>query len=136
METKPKRANLKKRLSFYLAVILSLAIAFVLFTKSRFLPYQVSKYVNDHLIDDPRFEFSCQKISGDLINHVVIKNPSLRYHSTDASFNVFRADEVEIDYNIIEVMKLNLVVKDLRLRNVGIQPDASRRRGERVARRG
>lgn len=121
MSDKPKRGTLKRRLSFTLAVVLSLVIAFVVFTKSGFLPYHVSKYINDHVIADPHFEFSCRKITGNLFRHVVLKNPTLRYHSSEASFNVFRADEVEIDYDVVKVLKFNLVVKNLRLRNVGIQ---------------
>ena len=120
-DRKRRLGRYRTGLSLAVAIVAAIAIAFVVLTRSRLLPYQVAKYVNRHLLVDTRFEFSCGGISGDLVKHVVIHNPVLRYHAPEASFNVFRADEIEIDYDAFGVFRLNLVVHELRLRNVGLQ---------------
>lgn len=120
-QKQPKRGKISRRLTLLLAVVIALGIAFVVLTKSRLVPYQVSKYLNEHMLEDSRFEFSCRKITGNLVNRVVLHNPVVRFHDVDASYNVFRADEISIDYSILGVFRLNLIVQDLRLRNVGLQ---------------
>jgi hypothetical protein len=117
----PKRGKIKRRLTLLLAIVIALAIAFVVLTKSQLMPYQVSKYLNEHMLADSRFEFSCQRITGNLVNRVVLHDPIVRFHGLDASYNVFRADEISIDYSILGVFRLNLIVHDLQLRNVGLQ---------------
>jgi hypothetical protein len=117
----PKRVKIKRRLTLVLAVMIALIIAFVVLTKSRLVPYQVSKYVNRHLLEDTRFDFSCGKVTGDLVRNVVLHDPVIRYHGPDASYNVFRADEISINYSLTGVLRMNLVIHDLRLRNVGLR---------------
>ena len=116
-----RRATIRRRLSVGIALAISLVIAFVVLTKSRYLPSQVSSYVNDHYLADSPFEFSCERISGDFVHRVVISNPVLRYHSSSASFNVFRADEVVVDYKVLELTRLNLAIENLLLSNVRLQ---------------
>ena len=116
-----RRARTRRRLSYTIAIVASLVIAFIVYTKSRFLPNRVSTYVNEHYLADSPFEFQCGRISGDFVNRIVLRNPVLRYHSDAASFNVFKADEIAVDYKLFDALKLNLVVEDLRLDNVRLQ---------------
>jgi hypothetical protein len=118
-ERRPGRA--RRRITLALALVIATAIAFVVLTKSRLVPYQLSKYINQHLLEDTRFQFSCDAVTGDLIHHVVLHNPVIRYHGPHASYNVFRADRVAIDYSIAGVFHLNLAVQDLTLENVNLQ---------------
>lgn len=123
-ETKARRSGWvrgRRRLSYAVAVVASLVIAFLVFTKGRFLPNRVSTYVNEHYLEGSPFEFQCGRIAGDFVNHVVIHDAVLRYHAPAASFNVFRADEISVDYRLLDVLKFNLVVEDLQMKNVGVQ---------------
>jgi hypothetical protein len=117
----PGRGRIRTGLSLLVAIVIAVGVAFIVLTKSRLVPYQVSKYVNEHLLEDTRFEFACGSIEGDLVNRVVLRDPVVRYHGDDASYNVFRADEIEIDYSLTGVLRLNMEVQDLRLRNVHLQ---------------
>lgn len=117
----PRRIRFKRRFTLILALLLALAVSYVVLTKSRLVPYQVSKYLNEHLLEDTRFEFTCGAITGDLVKTVVLHDPVVRYHGDDASYNVFRADKISIDYSIAGVFRLNLVVRDLTVENVHIQ---------------
>ncbi|MCK4775538.1 MAG: hypothetical protein KAT30_12155, partial [Candidatus Krumholzibacteria bacterium] len=117
----PKVGKLKRRLTLFLAVVLALAVSFVVLTKSPLVSYHVQKYINQHVLEDSRFEFSCRAITGDLVNTVVLHDPVVRYHGTDASFNVFRADRIEVDYSLKGVLRMNLIVEDLHLKNVRLQ---------------
>jgi hypothetical protein len=116
-----RRGRWKRRLTFLLALVITLVIAYFVITRSRLVPYQVTKYINTHVLEDTRFEFTCGAIRGDLVKNVVLVDPVVRYHGPDASYNVFRADEITVVYNITGVFRLNLVVDDLQLRNVGVQ---------------
>jgi hypothetical protein len=120
-EPRKRGSKTRRRISYAIAIVVSLAIAFVVYTKSRFLPNRVSEYVNLHYLADSPFEFRCGRISGDFVNRVVIEDPVLRYHSDRASFNVFRADEISIDYRLLDVLKFNLIVDDLQAHNVRLQ---------------
>jgi hypothetical protein len=117
----PGRGRIRTGLTLLVAIVIAVGVAFIVLTKSRLVPYQVSKYVNEHLLEDTRFEFACGSIEGDLVNRVVLRDPVVRYHADDASYNVFRADEIEIDYSLTGVLRLNMEVQDLRLRNVHLQ---------------
>jgi hypothetical protein len=117
----PRRSRFKRRFTLVLALFLALGVAFVVLTKSGLVPYQLSKYINQHLLEDSRFEFSCDAVSGNLIDNVVLHHPTVRYNGEDASYNVFRADRIAIDYSITGVFRLNLVVQDLTLDNVHLQ---------------
>jgi hypothetical protein len=120
-QTEPRRRRWKKRVTLVLALSLALAVAFVVLTRTRLVPYQLSKYLNEHMLEDSRFEFSCEAVTGDLVNQVILHQPVVRYHGEDASYNVFRADRIAIDYSIAGVFRLNLVVQELELDNVHLQ---------------
>jgi hypothetical protein len=120
-QKRPRRGRFKRRFSLALGIVLALGIAFVVLTKSRLVPYQLSKYINEHMLADSRFTFSCRAITGDLVRRVVLHHPVVRYHGDDASYNVFLADRIAIDYSITGVFRLNLVVQDLSLDNVRLQ---------------
>jgi hypothetical protein len=116
-----RRSRWRRRMSYVVAIVASLVIAFVVFTKSRLLPNRVSSYVNEHYLQGTPFEFQCGRITGDYVNRIVIRDPVLRYHGADASFNVFRADEIAVDYRILDVLRFNLIVDDLRMQDVSVQ---------------
>jgi len=121
VQKEPRRGKWKRRITLILALALALSIAFVVLTKSRLVPYQLSKYLNEHMLEDSRFEFSCGAVTGDLVNRVVLHEPVVRYHGEDASYNVFRADRIAINYSIAGVFRLNMVVQELSLQNVHLQ---------------
>jgi hypothetical protein len=116
-----RRGRRRRRLSYAIAILASLIIAFLVYTKSRFLPNRVTRYVNQHYLEDSRFEFQCGRIGGDFVNRVIIRDAVLRYHAAEASFNVFRADEIDVDYRLLDVLKFNLVVEDLKMHNGSVQ---------------
>lgn len=116
-----RSVRIRRRVSYAVAIVASLVIAFLVFTKSRLLPNRVATYVNQHYLEDTPFEFRCGRISGNLVDHIVIRNPVLRYHSEDASFNVFRAAEIVVDYRLADVLQLNLIVDDLQMKDVSLQ---------------
>lgn len=111
----------RRRLSYAIAIVATLIIVVFVFTRTRLLSYQVERYVNDHYFAGTPFEFTSGRISGDLLHRVVIEDPELRYDSQSASFAVFRADEVAVEYKVLEVMKFNFVAENIRLKNVRLQ---------------
>lgn len=115
-----KKASWRRRISFGIAIVLTGVIAGVGYHQSRILPRRISAYVNDHYLKGTNFEFSVDGVSGFLVRHVTFKNPTLRYHSASASYNVFRADELSIDYDLMPIFAFRLIVTDLKLRNVAI----------------
>jgi len=95
--------------------VLTSVIAYVGYHQTQLLPRRISRYVNEHYLRGTNFEFSVDDVSGFLVRHVTFKNPTLRYHSADASYNVFRADELSIDYDLMPIFAFRLVVTDLKL---------------------
>jgi hypothetical protein len=120
-DRKKRRTGIKRPLSYAVAVVVTLVIAAVILTRSPLLPYEVARYVNNHYLKDSPFQFRCERISGNLFRRVVLSDVSLRYHARDASFDVFRAGEIEIVYSLRDVLRLNLIVDDLALRDVAIR---------------
>jgi hypothetical protein len=114
------RRGLRRQISYAVAIVLTGIIAVVATREMRLLPRRVSTYVNEHYLRGTNFEFSVDGISGFFIRQVKLTNPVLRYHSKDASYNVFRADEISIEYDLMPVFAFRLVVTDLTMRNVAI----------------
>ncbi len=115
-----RRARFRRRVSYLIAVVVTLVLAALIYHQSRLLPGRVSKYVNSHYLAGTPFQFSVDGISGSLVNHIVLKNPVLRYHSSAASYNVFRADRVSVKYELMPIFAFRLIVHDLQLDGVAL----------------
>jgi len=115
-----KKLGWRRRISYAIAIVLTGAIAGVGYHQSRLLPRRVSAYVNEHYLKGTHFEFSVDGVSGFFLRHVTLENPTLRYHSSTSSYNVFRAEELSIDYDLMPIFAFRLIVTDLKLRNVAI----------------
>jgi hypothetical protein len=118
--TAKKRGLLGRRLSYLIAVVLTGVIAVTVVYQSRLLPRRISTYVNTHYLKGSNFEFSVAGVSGFFVRQVRLTNPVLRYHSPNASYNVFRADEISIEYDLMPIFAFRLIVTDLTMRNVAI----------------
>ncbi|UCH82900.1 MAG: hypothetical protein JSW50_10525, partial [Candidatus Latescibacterota bacterium] len=120
MGVKKRQLKVRRGFTFALAIVLTLVIAVMVFQKSGVLSYQLSKYVNDHYFKDTPFRFSCGRVSGDLVGSVSVANPVIRYEGGDRSLKVFAAERVSIDYDLIEILKLKMMVSYLGIESVRI----------------
>ena len=118
--TTSRRLSWRRRISYGIAIVLTAVIAGVGYHQSRLLPRRISRYVNEHYLQGTNFQFSVDGVSGFLPRHITFKNPTLRYHSASASYNVFRADALSIDYDLMPIFAFRLIVTDLKLKNVAI----------------
>ncbi len=114
-----RRSNVR-RISAVIAVVVSVAMAVVAYRESRILPERIAGYVNRHYLAGTPFEFSLDGVSGTFVRHITLKNPVLRYHSQEASYNVFRADRISVTYELVPVFAFRLLVDDVQLENVVI----------------
>ncbi len=121
METKRRRIRFHRKLSLAIALFFSVVLAILLLRESGFIPYQVSKFINEHYLKGTPFHFSCDGISGDLVHHITLERPVLRYAEGGRAFSLFRAERVKVDYRLFQVLKLRLVVDELVLENVRLQ---------------
>ena len=120
MEGKKRKIRIHRGLTFSAAIVLTVAIAVFLFQRSELLSYQLSEYINDHYFKDTPFEFSCGSVTSDLLTHASVSDPVIRYHDADRSVKVFAADEITIDYDVMELLKLRMIVRHLGLEKVRI----------------
>src|SRR5688572_10084644 len=117
----PKKiGTLRRRISYAIAIVLTTVIAAAVYHQAQLLPRRVSAYVNDHYLRGTNFEFTVDGISGFFVRQLKLTNPTLRYHSQSASYNVFRADEISVEYDLMPIFAFRLIVTDLTLRNVDI----------------
>jgi hypothetical protein len=79
--------------------VVTLLLAAGFYEASQLLPKRVARYVNSHYLAGTPFELTIDGISGSLVRRIVLKNAVLRYHSSTASYNVFRADEISVTYD-------------------------------------
>lgn len=122
-ETPPKKKRRgpgRRGISFAIAIVVTIVLAVCIYEGSRVLPRRVASYVNNHYLAGTPFELTIDGISGSLLRRIVLKNPVLRYNSTNASYNVFRADEISVTYEFLPVFGFRLIVDDVLLRNVAI----------------
>lgn len=105
----------RRRISYAVAVVLTLSIIAVIHRQNELLPDRIARYVNTHYLAGSPFEFSLDGISGTLIHKIVLENPVLRYNSPTASYNVFRADRVSVKYELMPVFAFRLIVHELEL---------------------
>ncbi|MEE9270838.1 MAG: hypothetical protein V3V49_11320, partial [Candidatus Krumholzibacteria bacterium] len=115
MAGKRRVIRLHRVLSLVVAIVVTGVIAVGVFQKSGLLSYRLSKYVNDHYLRGTPFRFSCGKITGDLVGRVSLSRPVLRYQGKGRPFEVFRAKRITIDYNLIQVLKLKMIISNLEL---------------------
>jgi hypothetical protein len=118
--TPKNNTRMRRRISFAIAVVVTLAIVVVIHRQSRLLPDRIARYVNSHYLAGSPFEFSLDGISGTLVHTIVLKNPVLRYNSPTATYNVFRADRVSVKYELMPVFAFRLIVHDLDLEGVAL----------------
>jgi hypothetical protein len=121
MAGKRTSIRFRKRLSLLIALLLTIVIAFWFLKRSSFLPYQFTKFVNENYLQDTPFQFSCKKVSGNLINQVVIESIVLEYADEDSRFTLFESDRIALNYQMVQLLKLKLVIDELALDNVRIQ---------------
>ncbi len=91
--------------------MLTVAIAVFLFQRSNLLSYQLSEYVNDHYFKDTPFEFSCGTVTSDLVSHASVSDPMIRYRGADRTVKDIPADEITVDYDVVELLKLRMIVE-------------------------
>ncbi|HEX6790926.1 MAG TPA: translocation/assembly module TamB domain-containing protein, partial [Candidatus Krumholzibacteria bacterium] len=115
-----RRVRLRRRISYAIAIVLTAVIAGIGVHQLRLLPRRLSTYVNDHYLRGTNFVFSVDGVSGFFVRHIKLTNPVLRYQSRDASYNVFRADEISVEYDLMPVFAFRLIVTDLTMKNVAI----------------
>ncbi len=120
VKDKKRRIKIHRSLSFTLAIALSVAIAIVVFQRSSVLSRQLSEYVNDHYLKGTPFQFSCGKVATDLVSHASVADATIRYHGTDRSLKVISVDEIVVDFDALELLKLRMIVGKLRLDKVRI----------------
>ncbi len=120
-EVRPeRRRSTVRRVSAVIAVVISLVLAIVIYHESQILPARIADYVNRHYLAGTPFEFSLDGVSGTLVRRINLKNPTLRYNSEEASYNVFRADRISVTYQLVPVFAFRLLVDDVELENVAI----------------
>ncbi len=113
-------ASVRRRVSVVVALVITTVLVVVIHHQSQILPRRVADYVNEHYLAGTPFEFTLDGISGSLVHHIVLKNPVLRFRSQDASYNVFRADEVSVTYELMPIFAFRLIVHDVELKDVAI----------------
>jgi TamB, inner membrane protein subunit of TAM complex len=115
-----RRGRIRRRISFGIAVVVTLLLAATFYQATQLMPRRIARYVNENYLAGTPFELTIEGISGSLLRRIVLKNAVLRYHSTTASYNVFRADEISVTYELLPMFGLRLIVDDVLLRNVAI----------------
>jgi hypothetical protein len=120
MEPRKRRIRLHRGLTFAAAIALTVVIAVIVFQRSGLLAYQLSRYVNDHYFKETPFQFSCGAVRSDLVSHARVSNPVIRYQDAERSVRVFSAEEISIDYDVLEALKLRLIIRHLGLEKVRI----------------
>lgn len=120
MTAKKRRIRIHRGLTFALAIALTVGIAVVIFQRSGFLSYQLTEYVNSHYFKDTPFRFSCGEVKSDLMSRASIADPVIRYQDDFQSVRVFSADEIRVEYSVVEALKLKVIVRFLGLENVRV----------------
>ena len=120
MKDKKRRIRVHKSLTFGLAIALSVAIAVILFQRSGILSHQLTQYVNDHYFKGTPYEFSCGKVASDLVSRASVADATIRYQDADQSVTLISVDEIAVDFDVLEVLKLKLIIEQLRLDKVRI----------------
>ncbi|MDH3216601.1 MAG: translocation/assembly module TamB [Candidatus Krumholzibacteria bacterium] len=120
MSGKKKLIRLHRVLSLVIAIALTVVIAVVVFQRSGLFSYQLSNYVNDHYLKGTPFHFSCGKITGDLVGHVSLARPVLRYSEGGETYELFRARRITLDYSLLQVLKLKMMVSNLEVEDVRV----------------
>lgn len=118
---KRRLIRFRKRLSLFIALLLTVVIAVWFLKRSSFLPYQFTKFVNENYLQDTPFEFSCKKVSGNLVNQVVVESITLEYNDGKDRFTLFESDRIALNYQLVKLLKLRLVIDELALDNVRIR---------------
>ncbi len=120
MSGKKKHIRLHRALTLILAIVLTIVIAAVVFRRSGLLSYQLSSYINEHYLKDTPFQFSCGKIDWDIVGHISIADPALRYRDGGRRVDMFRARQIAVDYSLVQVLKLRMIVRNLEMEDVNI----------------
>ncbi len=115
-----RRGRIRRKVSYGIAVVVTALLATLFYQATQLLPKRVARYVNDNYLAGTPFELTIEGISGSILRRIVLKNAVLRYHSSTASYNVFRADEISVTYELLPMFGFRLIVDDVLLRNVAI----------------
>jgi hypothetical protein len=120
MEGKKRRIKIHRGLTFAAAIVVTVVLALFLFQRSNLLSYQLSDYINTHYFKDTPFEFSCGEVRSDLVSRASVSDPVIRYRGADREEKIFAADEIRVDYDVVELLKLRMIVSQLVLEKVRV----------------
>ncbi len=120
MEAKKRKIRIHKGLTFAVAIVLTIVIAVIVFQRSGLLAYQLSQYINDHYFKDTPFQFSCGAVRSDLVSHASISDLVIRYQDAERSVKIISADEITVDYDLVEALSLKMIIRRLDLEKVRI----------------
>lgn len=113
MEDKKRRIRVHRGLTFALAIALTVAIVAIMFQRSGVLSHQLTQYVNDHYFKGTPFQFSCGRVTSDLVSRASVADAAIRYQSDDQSVKVISVDEITVNFDVLEVLKLKMIIGQL-----------------------
>jgi hypothetical protein len=99
--------------SVALGVLLAVIVVFFLGLRTNFFARGVGKYASDYLLRGTPFSISVEKVEGSVFQDVTLEGVKVHYQGTDLSFDLFRADEISIRYNLLTLMKRKPHVGDI-----------------------
>lgn len=100
---------------FSLALGILLAVIIVLFLGLRtdFFAHGIGRLASDHFLGGTPFSISVEKVEGSVFQDVTLKGMKIHYKGPAVSFDLFRAEEVSIRYDLITILKRKPRIRDI-----------------------
>ena len=100
---------------FSLALGILLAVIIVLFLGLRtdFFAHGIGRLASDHFLGGTPFSVSVEKVEGSVFQDVTLKGMKIHYTGPAGSFDLFRAEEVSIRYDLITLLKRKPQIRDI-----------------------
>jgi hypothetical protein len=99
--------------SLALGILLALIIVLFLGFRTDFFARGIGRLASDHFLGGTPFSISVEKLEGSVFQDVTLKGIKMHYSGPDASFDLFRAEELSIRYDLLMLMKKRPRIRDI-----------------------
>ena len=99
--------------SLALGILLAALIILFLGLRTDFFAHGIGRLATDHFLGGTPFSISVEKFEGSILQDVTLKGLKIHYKGPDAPFDLFRAEELSIRYDLFALLRRSPRIEDI-----------------------
>jgi hypothetical protein len=99
--------------SIVLAIVLAVLVVAFVVLRTDFFARAVGRLVTERLLGGTHFSVGFDKVEGSMLEDVTLKGVKVRYEGPGTPFDLFRAEELSLRYNLVTLIRRESRIADI-----------------------